>query len=379
MYALGVILYEALAGWRPFRGEHTAAVLDQHLKAAPGRPAGMPEPLWQVLTGCLSKDPAARPRTATLVQDLFTLARDLDTEACLPACPPPPSTLPTQLKGARPGVRAEDPAAGRSSTAASRYRLPALLGAGLILAGLLGAVAHAVPRGTWPGGSVAAGADDAGRGRPEPASASSEEAGTGVASARGQGTDVVGEAVGTGRDEVAAAPAERGAGQAGITPNDGADAVVVDESSTMEPAGPVTGQRGARSSGPGEPPKVPPPMGDRRSVAQGGAGQSTVAPPSSQPRAAEQEAQRRAAEQEAQRRADLQREKTPPAPVVRLRGDVTGDGQVDCSDVAAVKQAWDWGNGDRTGSAADLNGDKSVNVIDLSIVLSNFDGAEQTC
>src|SRR4051812_30164844 len=57
VYALGVVLYEAVMGWRPFRGEHVAAIIDQHLHACPDRPQQFPRELWTLVERCLSKDP----------------------------------------------------------------------------------------------------------------------------------------------------------------------------------------------------------------------------------------------------------------------------------------------------------------------------------
>jgi serine/threonine-protein kinase len=60
VYAVGVTLYQLLAGRPPFTGQ-AAMVIHDHLRAAPQRPDGLPDPLWQLIAACLSKDPAARP------------------------------------------------------------------------------------------------------------------------------------------------------------------------------------------------------------------------------------------------------------------------------------------------------------------------------
>ena len=62
-YAVGVTLYELLAGHPPFTGV-PAAVMHGHLHLTPERPDGISDAAWQVIAACLDKDPARR-RDAT--------------------------------------------------------------------------------------------------------------------------------------------------------------------------------------------------------------------------------------------------------------------------------------------------------------------------
>jgi serine/threonine protein kinase, bacterial len=85
VYALGVLLYELLAGRRPFDGDHPLAVLRAHVEQAPDRPPGLADELWDLIAACLAKDPSERPPAATLVARLASLGSALDGLPALPA------------------------------------------------------------------------------------------------------------------------------------------------------------------------------------------------------------------------------------------------------------------------------------------------------
>ena len=89
VYALGVALYEVLTGQRPFRAEHSAALLRAHLERQPARPPGLPDRLWELLRGCLAKEPADRPVAADVAADLLVLGEAGQTPP-EPIPPPPP-------------------------------------------------------------------------------------------------------------------------------------------------------------------------------------------------------------------------------------------------------------------------------------------------
>ncbi|HUN36930.1 MAG TPA: serine/threonine-protein kinase [Trebonia sp.] len=72
LYALGITLYELVAGAPPFIG-NAAAVLHAHVADAPARPPAMDDDVWEVVRRCLEKDPARRPPAAALASRLRTL------------------------------------------------------------------------------------------------------------------------------------------------------------------------------------------------------------------------------------------------------------------------------------------------------------------
>jgi len=87
LYAVGVLLFEAVVGRVPFSGRSTLAVISQHLSAAPPRPSSLrPElrifpPLENLLLRALAKNRADRPSSAEVFRaDLLQIERDLARE-----------------------------------------------------------------------------------------------------------------------------------------------------------------------------------------------------------------------------------------------------------------------------------------------------------
>jgi predicted Ser/Thr protein kinase len=108
IYALGIILYELIAGRVPFDGDHYVAVLHQHLQAEPPAfasfepPVDVPLALERVVGRCLAKAP--EDRYATMEQLARELAAFRETglillgpagdDEALPVAPSYPPALP---------------------------------------------------------------------------------------------------------------------------------------------------------------------------------------------------------------------------------------------------------------------------------------------
>jgi serine/threonine-protein kinase len=92
-YALGVILFEALTGVRPFEAEDARGLMQQHLRAAPPRPGALNPRLSamvdEVVLRALSKDPAQRYPSISAMSVAFQRA----------AAPPRPPTAPFRPSG----------------------------------------------------------------------------------------------------------------------------------------------------------------------------------------------------------------------------------------------------------------------------------------
>ncbi|WP_084719028.1 serine/threonine-protein kinase [Streptacidiphilus carbonis] len=70
IYALATVLYELLAGFTPFGGGHTGAVLRRHVTESVAPLPGLPDDLWKVIGQCLAKAPASRLRASELAARL---------------------------------------------------------------------------------------------------------------------------------------------------------------------------------------------------------------------------------------------------------------------------------------------------------------------
>ncbi len=91
LYSLGVVLYEALSGAKPFNGETPIAVALAHLRDDPRPlPGSVPAPLRSIVASTMAKDPAHRPPDANaLATALRQFAASPDGQATAAMAAPP--------------------------------------------------------------------------------------------------------------------------------------------------------------------------------------------------------------------------------------------------------------------------------------------------
>jgi serine/threonine-protein kinase len=81
VYAVGIVLYEMLAGQPPFEGKSVVELALRHVHdPPPPLPAGTPGPMVQIVERALAKDPADRYRDGHELAAALTRARDRVTE-----------------------------------------------------------------------------------------------------------------------------------------------------------------------------------------------------------------------------------------------------------------------------------------------------------
>ena len=150
VYAVGVVLYEALAGHPPFTAEHHDEIARLHRDTPPPRIPVLPDQLWLLVAACLSKNPEQRPSAAELADLLREIAPTIVDLPALAAqdtiriarIPFPPAPRPAILTSAEPAVSAVIlPVETAQAEAPDEARRPVLSGArGLALAVLSGVV-----------------------------------------------------------------------------------------------------------------------------------------------------------------------------------------------------------------------------------------------
>lgn len=95
LYGVGIVLYELLCGVTPFVGGSPLAVLRRHVEQLPGRPGGVPDPLWVIASTLLAKDPSRRSAGARDVRSALAALPDFSSLGPAPtlATPPPPPVV----------------------------------------------------------------------------------------------------------------------------------------------------------------------------------------------------------------------------------------------------------------------------------------------
>jgi serine/threonine protein kinase, bacterial len=156
VYALGVLLYEAVGGRPPFTADSVMALLRAHADAAPTRPPGASDPLWTLLGRMLEKEPAARPTAAQVVDILGdgSMPPRVDllpapTNRSQPTLVPQPDRTAADPPDAATILRPVPPAVPPAPATRSRTGRRALLAAAVLLAiGVPGAWATGLVPGT---------------------------------------------------------------------------------------------------------------------------------------------------------------------------------------------------------------------------------------
>ncbi|MEU8233759.1 protein kinase [Actinoplanes sp. NPDC048967] len=119
IYALGVLLYEMVCGRPPYDSDTVHDLMRLHLEGHPQRLPGIPDPLWQIITGCLEQKPRLRPTAGELIAELSAVARAAGDAPALPR-PERPAAEPVS---SRLVLAADESASSRSARAADESAL----------------------------------------------------------------------------------------------------------------------------------------------------------------------------------------------------------------------------------------------------------------
>ena len=106
LFSLGILLYELMAGRRPFEGTNaadlTSSILKDEPTPLPEADSSFPAPLSEIVHACLAKRREDRPVTAAAVRDaLETLRRELESTVEATRTVTGPVTTPSHSRGPR--------------------------------------------------------------------------------------------------------------------------------------------------------------------------------------------------------------------------------------------------------------------------------------
>ncbi|HEY7138255.1 MAG TPA: protein kinase [Acidimicrobiia bacterium] len=109
LYAVGVMLYELLAGHLPFEAANPVAMLRAHAEDEVSRPPDLPDSVWDVLTTLLAKDPGDRyPDAETALVALDAVKDDVASMRALPDDTPDDDPDDPSPTAATPGAAVTD-------------------------------------------------------------------------------------------------------------------------------------------------------------------------------------------------------------------------------------------------------------------------------
>ena len=105
IFSVGAMLFEMLAGVKPFAGDNVVSITYNIVNTAPVQPGAVPNPVWAVIERALEKSPSARYASAMEMRDALQAA--LATTKAPPS--PPTPAAPWQVVGSAPTLTGAPP------------------------------------------------------------------------------------------------------------------------------------------------------------------------------------------------------------------------------------------------------------------------------